>query len=773
MLIFLFFLFSTLNSSQIYINEIVSDNDNIILDFQNDSPDWIELYNPNDFDVNLYDYSLSDDKYNPIVWTFPNIEIKAKSFLVIFCSGKDTIVGNEVHTNFSISSEGEELFLYDNNPDIVKRKKLDFIEIPALRENKAYGKLPDGDGKLSYLSTYSPGETNIYSDEITCSYESGFYKDSIIVELKSTMGYEIRYTLDGSDPDENSPIYTKPITLYNSSDKPNKYCEIITTPAKGLIGYKEFQSPKYNLDKMHILKYVSNKNQKTRDVVYFKNFYVDKNEFETNMPIISLNADSLDLFSYERGIYVPGEKYDSLNPAWSGNYFHYGRNFETKSNFILFNNSKKFMYNQNITIQIHGGGTRTAAQKSIRIIGRNMNCGDEIEINLLDKEISVFKKLNLKTTMGVWTWSNLVQNELTSLIAEGLNVERLGFQPVIVFLNGEYWGIHNLTEHNNKDYFANYHKEPKDSIDIIYHGHMPAVFGSEIDFKELISFIKNNSLDIDSNYDHVKEEIDINSFIDYFLIEIFVGNYDWPNGNIKAWRPRGANYKWRWLLFDVDFAFNFNNPTYNMFTHLSQDQHSSWPNPKESTFLFRSLFKSNEFKEQFDERFRYLINNNFEFNFTSKLYLELVKHYILEMHRHYERWEYPENFDENWQHYSDSLMLDFLLKRPDIIKEHYDNFKNLLSYDLDECYGNQCDDNGITIYPNPSIGKINIKSIDKYRNSNITVYNHVGKVVYNLDDLFVEEGKQLDLSLLVNGVYFIRFKNQFGQYTFERIVINR
>ena len=51
--------------------------------------------------------------------------------------------------------------------------------------------------------------------------------------------------------------------------------------------------------------------------------------------------------------------------------------------------------------------------------------------------------------------------------------------------------------------------------------------------------------------------MDINQFINYYIAQIYVFNQDWPQGNIKYWRPQTASGRWRWMLYDLDFGFDF------------------------------------------------------------------------------------------------------------------------------------------------------------------------------------------------------------------------
>lgn len=772
MLFILFLIHSLLFPHQIYINEVVSDNDNVVYDFEGDNPDWVELYNPNDFPVDLYDYSLSDKASDPIKWTFPEVTMPPKSYLIVFCSGKNTIVNGEVHTNFSISSTGETLYLYDNNPIIMQRKRLDVVEIPPLRENKAYGKLPDGNGKLSYLSTNSPGETNHFSDEIICSVESGFYEtDTIEVELTSAMGYEIRYTLDGKDPDENSPLYTLPIKLGNSSDKPNKYCEIVSTPPESYFGDFFHHFPKNNINKLTILKYRSfNLSKEVSDCFYSTYYINDTFEFE-NIPIISLALDSSDLFSNENGIYVPGIYYDSTNSGWSGNYYHLTSQEEKKAHFTYFDENKNYEYSQNVTINIVGGGSRVYAQKSIKVNGRNLNGTDELYFDLNNAKTNEYKHIKLKSSYGVWSQTNIWQNEMGSEIAQTLNFEKLNYRPALLFLNGEYWGIYTITEHKNKDYLSQFHDLHRDSIDIVMHHYTTPDFGNGDNYSSLVDFMENNSLEVENNYNYIESKIDISSFIDYYLYQIIIRNMDWPFANMLAWKPRSENAKWRWILYDLDGGF-VDDIDYNMFEHLLQNEHDDWPNSRASTLTFRMLAKSELFRKRLYKRCNELINNQFDYERTSRIYFKLRDYYTPYIQIHYERFNYPFNYGDWWHNQGDEYILSFLQNRPAKVLEHLEDFMTISSYDLDLCPDNQCDLNRITFFPNPSNGVFSVNITSKFNLSNLTLYNSVGKVLdtkYNIN----LTNYTFDYSHLTNGFYFIKFENNLGQYTFEKFIINK
>ncbi|MCF7959029.1 MAG: lamin tail domain-containing protein, partial [Phycisphaerae bacterium] len=83
-----------------------------LVDQDNDSSDWIEIYNPTDVDVNLENWFLTDSKKNLTKWRFPDVTMNAGGYLIVFASEKNhAIAGSELHTNFKLSADGEYLAL--------------------------------------------------------------------------------------------------------------------------------------------------------------------------------------------------------------------------------------------------------------------------------------------------------------------------------------------------------------------------------------------------------------------------------------------------------------------------------------------------------------------------------------------------------------------------------------------------------------------------------------------------------------------------------------
>ncbi len=120
------------------INEFMADNHSTITDQNGDYSDWIEIRNPGPGPVNLEGWFLTDTKVNKSKWRFPSVTVPANGFLTVFASGKDrAISGQQLHTNFQLSSSGEYLALV--KPDGATATTAFDPQYPAQLEDVSYG----------------------------------------------------------------------------------------------------------------------------------------------------------------------------------------------------------------------------------------------------------------------------------------------------------------------------------------------------------------------------------------------------------------------------------------------------------------------------------------------------------------------------------------------------------------------------------------------------------------------------------------------------------
>ena len=207
----------------------------------------------------------------------------------------------------------------------------------------------------------------------------------------------------------------------------------------------------------------------------------------------------------------------------------------------------------------------------------------------------------------------MIRDPLHHALAAGeMEVDHQAFQPVKVYLNGEYWGIHNMREKLNEHYLRAHHQIDPESVNILEGAGHPLT-GNDDSYREMIEFIEFHNLGHSSNYELAKSMIDIEEFIDYYILQMYIANKDWPGNNIKFWQSQVPGSVWRWLLYDTDFGFGIWDFTINedMVAFCMEDRGPGWPNPPWSTLMFRKLINNPEFKKRFLQRTITHLNTTF------------------------------------------------------------------------------------------------------------------------------------------------------------------
>ncbi|HMO83516.1 MAG TPA: lamin tail domain-containing protein, partial [Lacipirellulaceae bacterium] len=99
-------------AADLVISEFLASSSGGLADEDGDFPDWIELHNRGASDAHLAGWYLTDNASNLAKWQLPAVTLQPDEYLVVFASGKDrTVVGGELHANFSLSAAGEYLGL--------------------------------------------------------------------------------------------------------------------------------------------------------------------------------------------------------------------------------------------------------------------------------------------------------------------------------------------------------------------------------------------------------------------------------------------------------------------------------------------------------------------------------------------------------------------------------------------------------------------------------------------------------------------------------------
>jgi len=643
----------------VVINEFMASNSNFLFDEDGDDPDWIEIYNDSEYAVNLSCYSLTDDPGDLTKWMFPDTVLAGGAFLLVFASGKDrSVAGCELHTNFKINTDGEDVIL--GCTGIVQQH----IEPVRLNTNESYGAVPDGSGNFFVFTSPTPGMPNKgyhHKDVVVFSQPGGVYPSAFELTLRCLdPKNRMFFTLDGSIPSASSNEYTEPLLLDNSLTSPADIAWIQIAPVE------RFKEPRAPVRKCILIRAaVFNRNSERISEVETHSYFIKELGVDHyNLPVVSISAEYEDLFDEVTGIMVPGIHWDPTDPFWTGNYFHRGSNWERKIYIEYFEPDNTLGFRQQVGLRIHGGGTRTLQQKSLRLYARSEYGRNTIDHKFFDdRETASFKRLILRSFVSSSSLAG-TEDHISSVLSSSMNMEWLASRPVVLYLNGEYWGVYFLHERFDERYLDEYFELPEEGVDIIANWLGDVDQGDAVDYWNLYRFIAENDLSTPSNYETVARWIDIDCFIDYQLLEIFCANEDWPANNMKLWRPRSDDGKWRWTFFDGDATFlNVDFPGFEVAMNTS---HDPWPTNARSTLFLRKLLMNEDFAQRFFDRLEYLLNNELTYENTSVVWRSITAEIRNDIQNMYERFSLP-HYDY-WLHVSNNIH-HFLRFRPCAMEE--------------------------------------------------------------------------------------------------------
>jgi hypothetical protein len=534
---------------------------------------------------------------------------------------------------------------------------------------------------LSYLHEIT--ERDVDLSVPLFSHEGGFYEKAFELELSSLLpGTEIYYTLDGSVPSRNATRYTGPIRIANRENEPNRIANILTVAEDWHKPGKVFKGTV-----VRAIAYDANGN--ASDVVTKSYFVHPLGNKRYSLPIVSLSTDNENLFDHEKGIYVAGALYENISPNhWENpaNYSQRGMEWERPAHIEFYETDGTLGFSEDVGIRIHGAASRANVLKSLRVQFRKEYGKGKLEYPLFPElPYDQFDSFVLRSAGNDYDGAYLRDPFMQSLLDE-TRLDTLAYRPAILFINGEYWGIHNIRERGDEDYFAEKYGISKSELDLL-EKNADVISGTNDHYVALINKLRRSDVNDPAVYEAVKEAIDVDNFIDYQIAQIYFDNGDWPGNNIRFWRENkpydpasvyGRDGRWRWLVFDTDFGFGMygeHNFLNNTLQHATATNGPDWPNPEWSTFLLRTLFQNDEFRVRFVNRFADLMNTSFVPERVIEK-LHAMKSVIEpEMREHIARWGRPYGMDHWYMHIE--RIETFAEKRPAAMRVYIDDYFKL------------------------------------------------------------------------------------------------
>ena len=553
------------------INEIMNYNTSYLPHNGSNYYDWIELYNNSNEDINLKDYYLTTNSDNMIKWQLPDVTLKKGEYYVVMASGDEKLTTSKyIHANFKLS-ETESLYLTKEN-EIV-----DSIFIANVPMNYSFGR---GEYGLYYYSKATPATANgTGKHEISyiplSSITPGIYNDVEAIDVTLSSHGTIYYTLDGSKPTTRSKVYKGPLSL----------------------------------EKTSVIKAISQESGKYASEVQTYTYIINENhEFD----VFVLSMDPSDFNNMQHN----PDTFDYEKAAYAEFYEQNGNSFQVPC-----------------AIKLFGGSTRYHAKKSYALKFKSQYGAGKLNYQVFEnRDYSSYDSLVLRS--GSQDYENALIRDvlMTSLLDGQTSVLVQAYRPVVLYINGKYYGIYNLRERIDDAFISNRQNVPKETTNIIKIDR-EVRSGTIATYDQLLRYLETHNMALKSNYDYIKTQVNVQDIADFWIAETWVANHDIVNTRYYQ-NSYFDNNRWHAIMFDLDYAMY--NVNHNYFAFSTNP--SGMTSMNYSTTILRNLLKNKEFRTLYLERLSYQLKNVWDSGRVIEYIDNLYELYYPEMARNQQRW---------------------------------------------------------------------------------------------------------------------------------------
>lgn len=538
--------------AEVRLNELVAANRFGLADVDGDRGDWVELINSGPAELSLEGYGLTDDPHIAFKWVLPAVTLGAREHLLIWCSGKNRLSGDELHANFRLSRSGERVELTAPDGGLV-----DAVTFGMQTEDHAWGRAPDGVGPWRYLLRPTPGEPNDtvgseepIPDRVEVTPEAGESTVPQVVTVRADgfpAGVVIRYATDGSAPTFASPVYREPLVFERTS----------------------------------VLRAAAFLERDRVSAVATHTYLIDVDHLD--VPVMTVSMAPADFTSVHLSL---GR----------------GRQFERPGHMEIFDTEGRRVADASMGLRLHGGGSRTGdmeKKKSYRTYFRSEYGDAKLDFPLFDDtEVRRFDRLVLRANFvdASGPEASLIRDQVIRNLHRDMGHLIAHGTWYNLFVNTEYRGLYNVTERIDAGFFASYFDETDDDDWDVLNASTAPIDGNALAWSDLLEFLRTSDLGDDRLFEEALHRVDVENFTDYVIVNVWAQNHDWGATNWFAAAPRGHEMPWQFLVWDAEVGLG-RRPT-----GWSADTFEALFGAGKMGRIFGALFTNRDYQRYFLDR---------------------------------------------------------------------------------------------------------------------------------------------------------------------------
>ena len=527
-------------------------------------------------------------------------------------------------------------------------------------------------------------------NEVIFSHDAGIYEEAFSLTLSAEKGFVIFYTTDGSDPSLSTNSNRK---TYNGAIRLSDTSAMSWGPLT-----RSWGSPSVSTQiGAHVIKaYATNGTLST--AVFTNTYFVTDDLAKYGVSVMSISMPREEVIGtngfYENFLAVPGQITGGRNRGVG-----ILEVFDTNGNRVG---------NSRIEMAVSGNGSSGWGMKSLRLYFKGINnqdAGLQSDLNYdifggqakdaWGQAITSFSRLMIRNS-GNDCATSYIRDAYMQSTAAGLKVDYMATASTLVFINGEFWGVYNMRERYSPEYVESHYGVNKENVTVIesdysqVHTNQNADFvlssgveGDQDPFNEMVQYMREHNLADQEHYDYVASLMDVDSFIDMWVVRLFYVARDWPENNIKIWRnknpddPSGFDTKWHFTLLDLDMGLSF-------YDFTTEHENFFWAFDSNSVCgtMMRALMKNQGFKEKFMIRYYEVINNHLTPEYLSEIFEEMYAERDSLMNMQQGRWSSDGASVSKWRNECGKIR-SFIANRHSFALNHFYSYFGISAGDME------------------------------------------------------------------------------------------